>query len=249
MPPPITLQQTKSGMPFALMGEGGADRAPLLLVLGGEKQEALGTAQCNKVGHLLADRGVLCASVDVPSHGEDQRPGEPEGLEGWRARLDRGEDFVSGGVMSVSAVLDHLIDRGDADPGRISVAGTSRGGFLALHAAAADERIRRIVAFAPVTDLPVLKEFRGLEEHALTRSLALHQHVERLVDRELWACIGNADERVGTDRLMSFVHQLAATNVARGLPAKVELHVMPSAGHRIHDTAHEEAAQWLSARI
>jgi hypothetical protein len=32
-------------------------------------------------------------------------------------------------------------------------------------------------------------------------------------------------------------------------PADIQLHVMPTVGHRIHDTAHDEAAAWLRQRL
>jgi hypothetical protein len=40
-----------------------------------------------------------------------------------------------------------------------------------------------------------------------------------------------------------------AASVAQKKKALVEIHVMTSEGHRIHDTAHEEAAAWMAARL
>jgi hypothetical protein len=38
-------------------------------------------------------------------------------------------------------------------------------------------------------------------------------------------------------------------SVARKGSADVELHVMPTVGHRIHATAHDEAAAWILAQL
>jgi hypothetical protein len=40
-----------------------------------------------------------------------------------------------------------------------------------------------------------------------------------------------------------------AASVSAKKPADVELHVMPTIGHRIHATAHEEAAAWFAKRV
>src|SRR5205085_9793409 len=119
-------------------------------------------------------------------------------------------------------------------------------GFIALHWAAAEPRVGAVVAFAPVTDLLVLTEFRGMEGHKGTKDLNLLHKVKKLAGRPVWVCIGNNDARVGTDQLIALTRKLVETSVADKKPALVELHVMPTIGHRIHDTAHEEVAAWLT---
>src|SRR5207247_2644543 len=135
------------------------------------------------------------------------------------------------------------------DAKKVAICGTSRGGFMALHFAAVEPRIRCVAAFAPVTDLPALSEFSGMDKHAPTMGLDLRRHADKLAGRSMWLCIGNADERVGTDQAITFTRKVVAASVAAKKPADVELHVMPTIGHRIHVTAHEEAAAWFAARI
>ena len=91
---------------------------------------------------------LLCATIEIPAHGEDCRDGEPEGLPGWAARLQAGEDIVDYISERVSAVITHLVDTGRADAGRIFLAGGSRGAFLALHCAKLDERVGAVVALS-----------------------------------------------------------------------------------------------------
>ena len=62
-------------------------------------------------------------------------------------------------------------------------------------------------------------------------------------------CIGNNDERVDTDRAIAFTRELVKAAVAKKQMPQIELHVMNSAGHTIHPTAHDEAAAWLAAQM
>ena len=56
-------------------------------------------------------------------------------------------------VDDVSAVIDWLAAQAWADPGRLGIMGTSRGGNAALRAAAAEPRLKAVATFGAVTDL------------------------------------------------------------------------------------------------
>ncbi len=244
--PAITLQRTPAGIRFGLLGVKGKSPAPTLFVFAAGAEESLRSADFNKVGRLLGRQGTLCVSLDVPCHGEDQQAKE-SGLAGWRARLEKGDTLVPGFVGKASAVLDHLIKEGYTDPRRVAACGTSRGGFIALHFAAAEPRVHCVAAFAPVTNLLALREFAGMEKHKATRALDLTHCAGKLAGRPIWVCIGNRDERVNTDDVIAFTRRVVAASTASDKAVPVELHVMPTVGHRIHNTAHEEAAAWVRA--
>jgi len=245
--PNVTVHKTSTGVRFALLGSKGEAPAPTLFVFAVGAPDTLRNNDFNKVGRLLAQQGFLCVSLDVPCHGEDQKPKERGGLDGWRARLEKGDALVSDFVKNSSVVLDHLIKEGYTDARRVAACGTSRGGFVALHFAAAEPRVRCVAAFAPVTNLLVLREFAGLEKHKATRALDLTNSADKLAGRHVWVCIGNRDDRVSTDDVIAFTRKVARAATASDGPAPVELHVMPTVGHRIHATAHEEAAAWVLA--
>jgi dienelactone hydrolase len=245
--PNVTVHKTPTGVRFALLGSKGEAPAPTLFVFAVGAPDTLRNNDFNKVGRLLARQGYLCVSLDVPCHGEDQKPKEPAGLDGWRARLEKGGALVSDFVKNSSAVLDHLIKEGYTDARRVAACGTSRGGFIALHFAAAEPRVRCVAAFAPVTNLLVLREFAGLEKHKMTRALDLTNSADKLAGRHVWVCIGNRDDRVSTDDVVAFTRKVARATTASDRPAPVELHIMPTVGHRIHATAHAEAAAWILA--
>jgi dienelactone hydrolase len=247
--PKLRVLQTPGGVRFGLLGEKGAVPAPTLVILAASIEVSLGNADYNRIGTILNKHGFLCVALDVPCHGEDRQASEPEGLAGWRFRLEHGDNWLPRFTKNASAVLDYLIQHRYTDAERVAACGTSRGGFIALHFAAAEPRIKSVVAFAPVTDLLALTEFKGMNKHAATRSLALAHFADKLVGRALWVCIGNHDDRVGTDLTIALCRAVTAADVAKGKPADVELHVMPTLGHTIHQTAHEEAAAWVLKHV
>lgn len=248
-PPAVRVEQTPGGVRYGLLGPTDGGPRPTLFIFSTDVETSLGVPAYSRVGELLLPDGVLCVSLDVPCHGMDRRPDEAEGLAGWRQRIEAGENVPAVLAQQASTVLDHLVAQGLADPERVAACGTSRGGFIALHFTAAEPRVRAVVAFAPVTELPALSEFAGLESHESTRSLDLGRQAEKLADRGLWLCIGNRDERVGTDLAIAFTRGIVAAAAQRETTADVELRVTATLGHRIHDAAHDEAAAWLRTRL
>jgi dienelactone hydrolase len=247
--PAIAVLRTPKGVRFGVQGEKGKSPAATLFVFASRIEDSLGNDTYNKVGRLVAKQGVISVSLDVPCHGEDTKPGEPAGLSGWRARIEKGDDWVGDFAARVKDVLDHLVDQGYTDPKRVAVCGTSRGGFIALQMAASEPRFRCAAAFAPVTNLLALSEFNGMANPAPASALSIINRADQLAGRSIWVCIGNNDQRVSTDDLIAFTRKVSAVSIAQKKPANVELHVMPSLGHTIHLTAHDEAAAWIATQI
>jgi len=228
-----------------MIGEKGASPAPTLFVFASRLEDSLGNGDYNKAAGILTSHGYLAVSLDLPCHGEDVKEGEPGGRSGWRARIEQGDDQVPGFLKKVSAVLDYLISGGYTDRQRILASGTSRGGFIALHFAAADPRVRAVAAFAPVTNLLTLREFAGMEHHPATNSFALIHQAGKLADKAVWIIIGNKDERVGADHAIALTREIVAAWTHSDRPANVELHVLPSMGHGLPPNAYDDAAAWL----
>jgi len=229
--------QTPSGVAFWMLSRQTGGPAPTLLLFAMAGADTLTTEPYCRVGRLLHAQGWNVVSLDLPCHGADRRAGEPPELAGWAARLKAGEDIVAAFQTRVNDVVEHLVATGIANPARLAAAGTSRGGFMAFHAAAANLRIRAVAAFAPVTDLPALSEFAGQERNPLVGRLTLANTVEALADRAVWITIGDADTRVGTDKVVAF---------ARAVP-RVTLRVVAAPGHASLPEWHDEAAEWIAS--
>ena len=243
---PLKLMQTTTGVEFGIWGQGNVKPAPTLFVLGNSIAGTIGDSYFRQAGNDLAQEGYISVSIDIPGHGTQEREGEAQGLAGWRERIDQGEDLVAETNRRLSEVLDYLIAEGITDPEKVAASGTSRGGFLAMHFAAADPRVKCVAAFAPVTDLIVLREFHGAEDNALMASLSVSEQAAKLADRPVWIIMGDRDDRVGTDNSIALARKITATALAQGISPHVELHVLPEPkGHTTPAGAAAAAASWI----
>jgi dienelactone hydrolase len=244
---PLRLK-TDSGVEFAISGRKSPAPAPVILLFAGSIDQTL-APEYYRLGERLRDeRGFLEVTVDIPCHGADRRPGEAAAMAGWRARIEKGENTIAAFTAKVTSVIDYLIAEGYADSKRIFASGRSRGGFLALHAAAADPRIKAVIDFAPVTELTALQEFSGMWNHAPTRALSALHLAPRLAGRPVWICIGNNDDRVGTAYAIELSRRLVEAALSAGAEPDVELWVQPSKGHSTAPDSQDRAAAWLMAR-
>lgn len=241
----IASETTASGNAFAHFPYQSAQPAPTLLLFAWSGVNTLALDPYRRIGQLLYARGWNVVSLDLPCHGDDRRPGEPEELAGWAARARQGEDFVAPFQRRVNELIAHLIDIGRADPARIVAAGTSRGGFMAFQAAMANSVIRAVAAFGPVTDLRALTEFAGQADNPLIQRLALERGALKLAGRAVWMAIGQTDERVDTRKAVAFAQALTEANQTQDRAGAITLRLMDTPGHASLPEWHDEAAEWV----
>lgn len=250
--PPRTVRfiETEGGVRFGLLGEKSDQPAPTLIILASSPEETLGSDYFLQAGVLLAKQGYLCVSLDLPCHGRDRISGEPEGIAGWRHRLDADQDLLADFKRRGQAMLSYLIDHGYTDATRVAVSGTSRGGFSALHLAAHDSRIRCVAAMAPVTELSALTEFQGMTHPERAATLSAVNLADKLAERGVWVVIGDRDARVGTDHAITFARRLTSIAVEKKLTASIELHVLSEPkGHTTPQGAAELSAAWIARQL
>lgn len=257
----MRIVHTPNNVRFGMLGEKPPSPVPIVFGFGGSIEETLTLPQFNRCALLCHEKGFLCVSVDLPCYGQDVRADDPESPEGnilknWIARIAKGEAIMKDFTNNVSSVLDHLIREGYVDSKKVAAYGHSRGAFAALHFAAVDPRARIIAAFTPLVDLTTLWEFTDMRNHEATKSLGLIHHAEKLVDRSIWICVGNDDDRVNTDRVIAFARKVTLMTIDRAKAAgeynhasDVEMHVFPLIGHDTHPTADEEGATWINQRL
>ena len=245
----VKILETEKGVRFGIWAEQPERPAPTLFIFTGTIQ-SLDNAYFRQCGNILAEQGWLCVSLDIPSHGLEKIPEEPLGMAGWRHRVDHGYvNFIAEFNAKISNVLDYLIAKGYTNPENVAVCGTSRGGFIALHFAAAEPRIKCVAAFAPVTDLEVLKEFQNTKNLKGIRSLSIINQAGKLAVLPVWVAIGDKDERVGTDRAIAFAQKVSEISAEKKLNTKIQLHVVPADGHTTPDGAPEKAAAWITDQM
>jgi len=242
----VQILKTTNGVRFGIWGPKSKRPAPTLFILSTTIEDSLKNPQYLQCGTALAERGYLCVSLDLPCHGLQQRDGEPQELEGWRYRVEHNEPFISDFVTTLTEVLDYLISQGYTDPDKVAVCGTSRGGFIALHFAAREPRVKCVAAFIPVVDLGKLREFEGCKDNPLVTETALTCYAEKFSGKPVYLIIGDQDNRVDTDSVIKFARKVSQVS---GKKTNIEIHVMPKPGHSIPDGAAESSAIWVAKKI
>lgn len=241
----VKILTTPDGVEFGIWGRAPDQPAPTLVVLSGNIVDSFTRANFLKAGEQLEPLGYLCVSVDLPCHGKLAKPGYSN-LTGWGKRAAAGDDFVADFNERMSVVLDYLIAEGMADPDKIVMTGTSRGGFLAIRYMAFDPRVAAAVGYAPVTDLRRLREFAVATGTPGVDDMSLAAHVPTLVGRPVWVLIGDRDERVGTDAAIDFMGKLSAAASAADVPSRAELVVVSEPrGHSTPRGTDLRAARWI----
>jgi dienelactone hydrolase len=229
----VTIVQTPHGMRVAYRGKPPAAPAPTLFVFFAAADTSLSLDDLTATARLLEPHGFFIVAVDAPCHGDQIEPGDTgaNALESWALRFGRGNNFMPGYAARVSKAIDYLIEQGWSDPRRIAVLGESRGGFIAMHVAAADPRVACAVAASPVTDPRALAELKGLEKNAVAEAASLVNLADRLATRPLFLIIGPQDTRVDTSSAVTFAMRVISAATEQNLPARITLHVMPAPDH------------------
>jgi len=217
----------------------------LLLNFASDRQTSLTGAAYSTPVQIFLKAGHRVASFDLPAHG-DRVDGRGSGIDGMCARFLDGDDPFRQFAEDGRAVIDRLIERGEATANRIVVAGTSRAGYCSLRLAAADRRVAAVAAYAPVTDWRVLREFAAVRDRDEVAGLALEHFVQPLAGRPIYVAIGNHDLRVGTDACTRFVLHLAQAEGSEQGKSRLQfLIVDDSEGHSLDNRWRERGAQFL----
>ena len=245
---PFTVLHTGSGNRFAVVGKKPPHPAPTVFAVGQSIERTLTDKDIANIGWLLAEQRFVMVTLDIPCHGEDSRPGEPPRLNGWSFRTRNGEPLVQPFVKRASEVLDWLVRNGYTDASRVAAYGISRGGFMALHFAAADARVRCIAGLAPVTDMGKLSEFHGQEDSPLVRASAVPLVAGALASRSVWITIGELDDRVGTDAAIQLNRAIAGAAAPTGKAPDMTMIIGPWSGHSVDPAMDVEAARWIQSR-
>jgi dienelactone hydrolase len=115
-------------------------RTPVLIGFGGLdsfKEELL-----FMVGRGALERGISCLLVDGPGQGGALR----------RHRLHTRFDYE----IPVGRCVDYLLSRGDVDPERIAVSGSSLGGYYAARAGAFEHRLAAVISHGAIWSIDAL---------------------------------------------------------------------------------------------
>lgn len=230
--PPLDLGPLPSFFYFALSGK-----------------ESLCTDPFNQVVQFLHGKMIRVFSMTLPGH-ENNLPAT-QAMKVWADDYLHNRDPIEDFLQSLFQATEFAINNRFADPTKLAIGGLSRGGFIALHAAARDPRFRFIVPFAPITELHRVKEFASMEDHPAIRSLDVMHLKQNLWNRCIRLYIGNHDTLVDTKSCFNFAMNLVEEAAHNNLRSpQIEFFLHPSIGHKGHGTSLDvfrQGADWISS--
>lgn len=214
-------------------------------------KDSLTTDPFHQAVQLLTQSCVRVFSVDLPFHGEGCD--HTEALKFWAQSLARNENVIGHFLLKMEESLSILLSSGILIKNQIGAMGLSRGGFIASHIAARFPEIPFLLAFAPLTDLQLAKDFNFLALSPLLESLALSHLTPALAHKKIRVHIGNRDIRVSTDSCYQWIRSLTEFAYEQHIRSPhIELTLKPSIGHQGHGTSKEsfeEGASWLLKQL
>jgi esterase FrsA len=194
-------------------------------------EESLHTQPYCQPVHTLQNTSFRCFSLDLPFHTGQQNPNQA--IIEWAANQNATHPFIRKCVQAVDTLFDSQLINAD----HLYCGGLSRGGYAALHLAAADPRFKAVVGFAPLTSF----------------SDEPNNLIDSLIHTEIRFYIGNRDERVSTAKAFHFLQELTEAKYRNGERSpKTEMIMTPSIGHKGHGTTpgtFTDGAHWLLRKI
>jgi dienelactone hydrolase len=201
----------------------------------------------NQPVEFLNGQMIRVFSMTLPGHEGNLLA--TKAIEVWADDYAHQRDPLNDFLDQFEIALSFAIQQKFVDPDKMAIGGLSRGGFIALHAAARDQRMKYVLGFAPVTDLHKVEEFSSLE--AIIPILDLKKVSRELIHQNIRLYISNRDTRVDTRSCFEFAMSVVeSANQHQIRSPKVELILYPPVGHHGHGTPLEifkAGADWIAS--
>ncbi len=208
---------------------------PALFYFALSAEDSLGKDPYNQLVSHLSFLPLRIFSLTLPAHEKGLPP--EKALTTWAKAFAEGRDVLSPFFDRAHRALTSLIEENWIAPGRLAVAGLSRGAFVAAHLAARCPEVATLLGFAPLISLAKASEFSALATDPLVLALDLHQLAPDLYNRNIRFYSGNNDRRVGTEHAFSFINTLAQEAERHRIRSSpIELIIGTSVGYQGHGT-------------
>ncbi len=203
----------------------------------------------NQIVQFLHGQMIRVFSMTLPGHENNLPP--TQALKTWADDYTQNLNPIDDFLQNLWTATEFAIQNKFANPEKLAIGGLSRGGFIALHAAARDPRFRFVLPFAPITEIDKLHEFTSIQDAPAIRSLNVMHLKQNLWDRSIRFHIGNHDTLVDTKACFHFVMNLVEEAAHHNLRSpQIELFLHPSMGHKGHGTpmdVFKKGADWISS--
>lgn len=221
---------------------------PALIYFALSAEETLSLDPYSQPVKILHGKPIRIFSFTIPCHGH--LFSNTHAMQAWANELKANQNFLNSFIKECSIVIDKLIHENIIDKHFLSVAGLSRGAFIATHLAAENRHISTVLGFAPLTTLEFLEEFKDTPNCNIYNLSNLYP---KLLHKRLRFYIGNRDVRVGTEKCFEFINGLTNFAHAHGVRSpQAELIISPSVGHKGHGTlppVFQDGINWISPRL
>lgn len=201
----------------------------------------------NQVVEFLHGQMIRVFSMTLPGHEGNLPP--TKAIEVWADDYAHKRDPLNDFLDQFEIALSFAIQQKFVDPNKMAIGGLSRGGFVALHAAARDQRMKYVLGLAPLTDLHQVAEFSYLQP--IIPILDLKKVSKQLIHQNIRLYISNHDTRVDTRSCFEFAMSVVeSANQHQIRSPKMELILYPPVGHHGHGTPPEifkAGADWIAS--
>lgn len=220
---------------------------PALFYFALSGKESLTLDPFNQPALYMAEHGIRVFSFTLPGHEEGYS--NKTAIAKWAEEIHSGKPLIKDFVDHARENIEDLIARNIIDSRHLGAAGLSRGGFVAAHLAAEEEKISALLGFAPMTCINYLHEFKDTS----SASLDLIHLVDKLIEKKVKFYIGNRDSRVGTAESFRFIEALTEASYQAGHRSPpVEMLISPSIGHKGHGTPphiFRDGIEWMKKQL
>lgn len=187
-------------------------------------------------GPLLAEGGFVTLSIDMPTFGDRQVPGE-NALS--KALLWQGKTLMGKMLGDLLAAFDWLAARNDVDPRRIAALGLSMGATHAFFLGAIEPRLARVAHLCCYADWATLVETGAHDLHGhymtvpgLLAKTSIGEIAGLIAPRPQLICIGEADPLTPPQAVARAYRKTLSAYRAAGAESALRLIVEPSSGHQ-----------------
>jgi dienelactone hydrolase len=186
-------------------------------------------------GPLLAGRGFVTLSIDMPTFGERQEPVE-DALS--KALLWQGKTLMGEMLGDLLAAFEYLAARNDVDLRRIAAFGLSMGATHAFFLGALEPRFNRIAHLCCYADWAALIEIgaHDLHGHYLTvpgllAKTSIGAIAGMIAPRPQLICVGETDPLTPPEAVTRAYAETLSAYRAAGAEGALRLIVEPDSGH------------------
>lgn len=186
-------------------------------------------------GPALAEAGFVTLSIDMPTFGDRQVPGE-NALS--KALLWQGKTLMGKMLGDLLAAFDWLAARSDVDPRRIAALGLSMGATHAFFLGAIEPRLARVAHLCCYADWATLVETGAHDLHGhymtvpgLLAKTSIGEIAGLIAPRPQLICIGEADPLTPPEAVARAYGETLSAYRAAGAESALRLILEPGIGH------------------